>query len=109
MAPHITEGTSSELETFAPIYRVVIAVANERAVRADAEPKIPKQTQGYRISVVGARGRITPGFGAPGVDFFDLTNGAGLDQKSRHAVMTGCMNLNAHLSYQSAIFEGVLS
>ena len=79
VAAHIALGPGSEIDPFAPVYRVIIALADVRAFGADAQPQVPIEPVGNGVRGIGPLRRIAPCFGAPGMDFFDFADDTVLD------------------------------
>ena len=49
VAAHVAESARAEIEPLAPIARMIPALADERALGADAEPKVPVEALGNRV------------------------------------------------------------
>src|SRR5437867_8708079 len=100
MTAHITKCPRTEIEPFAPVYRMIIPVANEWPLRAYAQPKIPIEATRRSSRTLRRRPRITPRLGTPRMDLFDLPNCSVTHQLRRHSVMVDRMDLNAHLGHE---------
>ena len=97
VTPHIAEGSGAEINALSPVHRVIIAVANKRALGADPEPKVPIEAVRHGIAVGGKRRCIAPRLGNPGMCFLDLADDAVPNQAHRQPIMVHRLNLNAHL------------
>src|SRR5262245_59204674 len=100
MASHVAKGASSEVQPFAPVAWMIVAVPNKGPFSANAEPQVPVEACRNRISPVRTRTGISPFLAAPGVNLFDFAYCAILHQPHREPVGRFGMNLDAHLGYE---------
>src|SRR5262249_50950551 len=94
---HIAEGASAKVEPFAPVARVVVAVADIGPLRRDAEPEVPVQSRRDRIALVRTWLAVAPLLAAPAIDLRDLANRAILNGLNYCPVDRVRVDLNAHL------------
>ena len=100
MAAHVANGSGAKIKPFAPVYWMVIFVADIGTVGANAEPKIPIEVFGHGTARIRTRAWIAPGFRAPGMDFFNLADNSVTNELDRHPIMRVSVDLDAHLSDQ---------
>src|SRR6056297_234117 len=85
VAPHIAEGSLAEVPPATPLGGMV-ASHGVRSLGRRAEPQIPIQVRRYRIGLVGTI-PAPPTFANPNVDFFHITDPAGLNDFHHPAVI----------------------
>src|SRR5205823_1460398 len=90
----------AKIDPLAPIARMIITVADERTLRANAEPEVPVESGWNRIAARGHGFAVAPLLVAEGVDLFDFTDGPGLDELNSLAIDIAGMNLNSHLRHE---------
>ena len=100
VTPHIAEGSGAKVGPFAPVHRVIIAVADKWPLGADPEPQVPIEAVRDGIVVRGKRRGVAPRLWNLGMCFLDLANDAVPDQPHRQPIMVHRLDLNAHLRDQ---------
>ena len=79
MTAHVSERACAEVESATPVAGMIVAIANEWAVVAHAEPALPIEACWDFIGPIRLAGRIAPLFAGPGVNFLDLADGTFLN------------------------------
>src|SRR5262249_42245195 len=98
VATHVAEGAGAEVEPLAPVARMIITVADEGPLGRDAEPDVPIQSGRDRIFAFWSRIPVAPLLAAPAVDFGNLADRSGLDDRDDRSVLRGRVDLDAHLA-----------
>ena len=97
MATHIAKGSSAEIQTFAPVARMIITFTDEGPFLSYPQPYIPVELFRHWIRCVWLGIEIAPFLIAPGMDLLDFANHAVLNQFYTESVFQRGMNLDSHL------------
>src|SRR3954452_10405299 len=103
MTAHVAKRAGAEVEAFAPILRMIIAIAEERPFGGDAKPMIPIKLGRHGISSVETGFAIAPEFTAPAMHFADLADRSRLDRAHDCAIEGARVILSAHLRDDAAL------